>query len=83
MGMIRTEGATRTMTVEELIEQIRALPAPDLHRLLDVIEGQVEVASPSRASDWAPLFATIGKDQAEEILRAVGDDCRRVDHSAW
>ena len=68
------------MTVEELIAQIRGLPAPDLHRLLDVIEGQVEVTASSRASDWAPLFGTIETGQAEEILKAIRDDCRQVDH---
>ena len=71
------------MTVEELIEQIRNLPALDLYRLLDVIEGQVEVASPPKASDWAPLFGTLDADQAAEILQAVGEDCRRVDPSGW
>lgn len=71
------------MTVEELIAQIRNLPAPDLYRLLDVVEGQVEVASPSRASDWAPLFGTLEAAEAAEILRAVGEDCRRVDQSGW
>lgn len=71
------------MTVEELIAQIRNLPAPELHRLLDMIEGRAEVASPPQASDWAPLFGTLDAGQAAEILQAVGDDCRRVDHSGW
>lgn len=71
------------MTVEELIVQIRNLPAQDLYRLLDVIEGQVEASSPPQASDWAPLFGSLEADQAAEILQAVGDDCRRVDQSGW
>jgi len=71
------------MTVEELITQIRSLPAQDIHRLLDVIEGQVEVAAPPRASDWAPLFGTIEANQAEEILQAIGEDCRQVDERGW
>jgi hypothetical protein len=71
------------MTVEEQIVQIRNVPALDLYRLLDVIEGQVEVASPPQASDWAPLFGTLDAGQAAEILQAVGDDCRRVDQSGW
>ena len=71
------------MTVEELIVQIRNLPALELHRLLDMIEGQAEVASPPQGSDWAPLFGTLDAGQAAEILQAVGDDCRRVDQSGW
>jgi hypothetical protein len=71
------------MTVEELIVQIRNLPAPELHRLLDMIEGQTEIASPPQASDWAPFFGTLEAGQAAEILQAVGDDCRRVDQSGW
>jgi len=71
------------MTVEELIAQIRNLPAPDLYRLLDVIEGQVEAMSPPQASDWTPLFGILEAGQAAEILKAVGDDCRRVDQSGW
>ncbi len=71
------------MTVEELIAQVRNLPAPDLHRLLDVIEGQVEAVSPPRASDWSPLFGTLEAGQAADILQAVGKDCRRVDQCGW
>ena len=71
------------MTVEELIAQIRNLPAEDLYRLLDVIEGQVEAVPPPRASDGTPLFGTLAAGQAAEVLQAVGDDCRRVDQSGW
>ena len=83
ISIIGTEGGWLDMTVEELIAQIRGLPAQDLHRLLDVIEGQVEVTASSRASDWAPLFGTIEAGQAEEILEAIRDDCRQVDQSGW
>ncbi len=66
------------MTVEELIAHIRTLPESDLDRLREAIEGPSEAASPSKASDWAPLFGCIERDQAEGILQAIRDDLLRL-----
>lgn len=69
--------------LENIVEDLKALPPPRLQMAADYIRGLKEANGEERKAALARTFGCLSPEEADELERVIEEGCEQVNEHGW